>query len=173
MGGQEADDLERTDAGLVEVKPKPKRGLTSKAIDWLEWAFVKMMHDPKQPLHYLAGNFGPVDETPPLTDLPVQGHLPVSSSIFPSELFPNFMVCLLKWLFLTTKILIQSIYMFANERWFNLPVASRRPCFLCFLIFIFSPYQNMTCFRLFHNIKISHLSPSPLIFHFPTPSLRF
>ncbi|XP_042007666.1 carotenoid 9,10(9',10')-cleavage dioxygenase 1-like isoform X1 [Salvia splendens] len=76
MGAQESDDLERTGAGVVVVKPKPTKGLASKAIDWLEWAFVKMMHDSKQPLHYLAGNFGPVDETPPLTDLPVQGHLP-------------------------------------------------------------------------------------------------
>ncbi|KAL1535053.1 Dixin [Salvia divinorum] len=77
MGVQEETQvLERTHAGLVLVKPKPNKGLASKAIDWLEWAFVKMMHDPKQPLHYLSGNFGPVDETPPLTDLPVQGHLP-------------------------------------------------------------------------------------------------
>ncbi|XP_042009324.1 carotenoid 9,10(9',10')-cleavage dioxygenase 1-like isoform X1 [Salvia splendens] len=76
MGAQESDDLERTGAGVVVVKPKPSKGLASKAIDWLEWAFVKMMHDSKQPLHYLAGNFGPVDETPPLADLPVQGHLP-------------------------------------------------------------------------------------------------
>ncbi|KAK6119246.1 hypothetical protein DH2020_047009 [Rehmannia glutinosa] len=76
--GQKEEELERTDAGVVVVKPKPTKGLASKAIDWLEWAFVKMMHDPKQPLHYLSGNFAPVDETPPLTDLPVKGHLPVS-----------------------------------------------------------------------------------------------
>lgn len=59
------------------VAVKPNKGLTSTAIDWLEWAIVKLMHDSKQPLHYLAGNFGPVDETPPLADLPVHGHLPV------------------------------------------------------------------------------------------------
>lgn len=81
MGGHKEDEFERTDGGVVAVKPKPNKGLTSKAIDWLEWAFVKMMHDPKQPLHYLAGNFAPVDETPPLVDLPVQGNLPVSSAI--------------------------------------------------------------------------------------------
>lgn len=81
--GQKGDEFERNDADLVMVNPKPKKGLTAKAIDWLEWAFVKMMHDPKQPLHYLAGNFAPVDETPPLTDLPVTGHLPVSGfSVF-------------------------------------------------------------------------------------------
>lgn len=78
MGGQIGEEFERTDGGAVVVKPKPKKGLTSKAIDWLEWAFVKMMHDSKQPLHYLSGNFAPVDETPPLADLPIQGHLPVS-----------------------------------------------------------------------------------------------
>ncbi|KAK6162990.1 hypothetical protein DH2020_002831 [Rehmannia glutinosa] len=74
--GQKEEELERTDAGVVVVKPKPTKGLTSKAIDWLEWAFVKMMHDPKEPLYYLSGNFAPVDETPPFTDLPVKGHLP-------------------------------------------------------------------------------------------------
>ncbi|KAL0425622.1 UNVERIFIED_CONTAM: Carotenoid 9,10(9',10')-cleavage dioxygenase 1 [Sesamum radiatum] len=74
--GQREDELERTDGGVVVVKPKPKKGLASKAIDWLEWAFVKLMHDPNRPLHYLSGNFAPVDETPPLTDLPVKGHLP-------------------------------------------------------------------------------------------------
>ncbi|EYU27047.1 hypothetical protein MIMGU_mgv1a004951mg [Erythranthe guttata] len=77
MGQKEAES-ERIDGGggVVVVEPKPKKGLSSKAVDWLEWAFVKMMHDPKKPLHYLAGNFAPVDETPPLTDLPVIGHLP-------------------------------------------------------------------------------------------------
>ncbi|KAK4414463.1 Carotenoid 9,10(9',10')-cleavage dioxygenase [Sesamum alatum] len=74
--GQREDELERTAGGVVIVKPKPNKGLASKAIDWLEWAFVKLMHDPKRPLHYLSGNFAPVDETPPLTDLPVKGHLP-------------------------------------------------------------------------------------------------
>ncbi|XP_042061398.1 carotenoid 9,10(9',10')-cleavage dioxygenase-like [Salvia splendens] len=63
-------------AGVVAVKPNPQMGLTSKAIDWLEWAVVKLMHHSKQPLHYLAGNFGPVDETPPLADLPLHGLLP-------------------------------------------------------------------------------------------------
>lgn len=72
------DEVERTKGGVVVVQPKPNKGLTSKAIDWLERMFVKLMHDPTQPLHYLAGNFAPVDETPPLTDLVVKGHLPVS-----------------------------------------------------------------------------------------------
>ncbi|CAA0808904.1 Carotenoid 9-10(9-10)-cleavage dioxygenase 1 [Striga hermonthica] len=67
---------ERTSAGVVLVEPKPNKGLASKAVDWLEWAFVKIMHDPKAPLHYLSGNFAPVDETSPLADLPVIGHLP-------------------------------------------------------------------------------------------------
>ncbi|XP_011087733.1 carotenoid 9,10(9',10')-cleavage dioxygenase 1-like [Sesamum indicum] len=74
--GQKEAELERADGGVVVVKPKPKKGLASKVIDWLEWTFVKLMHDPKQPNHYLSGNFAPVDETPPLTDLPVKGHLP-------------------------------------------------------------------------------------------------
>ncbi|KAL2468947.1 Carotenoid 9 [Forsythia ovata] len=67
---------ERNDGGVVVVKPKPSKGLASKTVDWLEWVFVKLMHDPKKPLHYLSGNFAPVDETPPLQDLPVKGHLP-------------------------------------------------------------------------------------------------
>ncbi|CAA3012611.1 carotenoid cleavage dioxygenase 1 [Olea europaea subsp. europaea] len=73
--GLEGEDAQRTEDAVV-VKPNPSKGLTSKAIDWLEWLFVKMMHDSKQPLHYLSGNFAPADETPPLKDLPVIGHLP-------------------------------------------------------------------------------------------------
>lgn len=93
--GQKGDEFERNDDDLVVVNPKPKKGLASKAIDWLEWAFVKMMHDPKQPLHYLAGNFAPVDETPPLTDLPVTGHLPVSgfSSFYVSSVSDGLDCC--------------------------------------------------------------------------------
>lgn len=63
--------------GIVEVNPKPNKGFTSKAIDWLEKLIVKLMYDSTQPLHYLNGNFAPVpDETPPCKDLPVHGHLP-------------------------------------------------------------------------------------------------
>lgn len=72
---------ERTDGGVVVVKPNPRKGVASKALDWLEWALVKLLHDPKKPLHYLSGNFAPVDETPPLQDLPVVGHLPVSPNM--------------------------------------------------------------------------------------------
>ncbi|KAL3622516.1 Dixin [Castilleja foliolosa] len=72
------DDHEcgRASSDVVMVKPKPAKGLASKGIDWLECVLVKMMHDSKKPLHYLSGNFGPVDETPPISDLPVIGHLP-------------------------------------------------------------------------------------------------
>ncbi|GAB2289035.1 Dixin [Dionaea muscipula] len=63
--------------GIVVVNPKPSKGLTSKAIDFLEKLIVKLMHDSSQPQHYLSGNFAPVvDETPPLKDLPVKGQLP-------------------------------------------------------------------------------------------------
>ncbi|GLT84186.1 hypothetical protein SLE2022_024330 [Rubroshorea leprosula] len=61
--------------GMVEVNPQPQKGLTSKLIDWLEKLIVKLMYYP-QPLHYLSGNFAPVDETPPTTDLIVKGYLP-------------------------------------------------------------------------------------------------
>lgn len=64
-------------AGIVEVNPKPSKGLTSKAIDFLEYLIVKLMYDKSKPLHYLSGNFAPIrDETPPCKDLPVIGHLP-------------------------------------------------------------------------------------------------
>ncbi|KAJ4829993.1 Dixin [Turnera subulata] len=62
--------------GIAEVNPKPSKGLTSKLIDYLEKLIVKLMYDPNQPLHYLTGNFAPVDESPPVKDLPVKGHLP-------------------------------------------------------------------------------------------------
>ncbi|XP_060217295.1 carotenoid 9,10(9',10')-cleavage dioxygenase 1-like [Lycium barbarum] len=71
MGRKEDDD-----GGVVVVKPKPGKGLIAKAVDVLEWGIVKLMHDASKPLHYLQGNFAPTDETPPLNDLIVQGHLP-------------------------------------------------------------------------------------------------
>lgn len=62
---------------VVVVNPKPTKGLASKLLDWVEMVAVKLMHDSKQPLHYLSGNFAPVlEETPPCKDLPVKGHLP-------------------------------------------------------------------------------------------------
>ncbi|GMP62623.1 hypothetical protein CsSME_00024652 [Camellia sinensis var. sinensis] len=65
------------EGGVVVVKPKPNKGLTSTVIDWLEKLIVKLMYDTSQPHHYLAGNFGPVhDETPPCKDLTIQGYLP-------------------------------------------------------------------------------------------------
>lgn len=75
MGRKEEDGVERAE-GVVLVNPKPQKGLTAKAIDLLEWVIVKLMHDSSKPLHYLQGNFAPTDETPPLNDLVVQGHLP-------------------------------------------------------------------------------------------------
>ncbi|KAK6240214.1 hypothetical protein QUC31_005683 [Theobroma cacao] len=63
--------------GIVEVNPKPQKGLSSKLIDWLEKLIVKLMYDSSQPQHYLSGNFAPSpNETPPTKDLPVKGHLP-------------------------------------------------------------------------------------------------
>ncbi|XP_030474238.1 carotenoid 9,10(9',10')-cleavage dioxygenase 1 [Syzygium oleosum] len=63
--------------GIVEVNPKPKKGVTSKVVDYIEKLIVKLMYDSSRPHHYLSGNFAPVpDETPPVTDLPVLGHLP-------------------------------------------------------------------------------------------------
>ncbi|KVH97319.1 Carotenoid oxygenase [Cynara cardunculus var. scolymus] len=63
--------------GVVVVSPKPSKGFTSKAVDWLEKVIVKLMYDSSQPHHWLFGNFAPVqEETPPCKDLPVIGHLP-------------------------------------------------------------------------------------------------
>ncbi|XP_015062345.1 carotenoid 9,10(9',10')-cleavage dioxygenase 1-like [Solanum pennellii] len=76
MGRKEDDGVERIEGGVVVVKPKPRKGITAKAIDLLEWGIVKLVHDSSKPLHYLQGNFAPTDETPPLNDLVVQGHLP-------------------------------------------------------------------------------------------------
>lgn len=74
---------EEEEKGVVAVNPKPKKGLVSATVDLIERVIVYLMHDRKTPLHYLAGNFAPVrDETPPCTDLPVRGTLPVSR-------FPN------------------------------------------------------------------------------------
>jgi carotenoid cleavage dioxygenase-like enzyme len=62
---------------IVQVNPKPNKGLTSKVIDFVENLIVKFMYDSSLPHHYLSGNFAPVrEETPPITDLLVKGHLP-------------------------------------------------------------------------------------------------
>ncbi|XP_034703035.1 carotenoid 9,10(9',10')-cleavage dioxygenase 1-like [Vitis riparia] len=72
-----AEKEEQGGAGVVAVDPKPSKGFTSKAVDWLEKLIVKLMYDSSQPLHYLSGNFAPVrDETPPCKNLPVIGYLP-------------------------------------------------------------------------------------------------
>lgn len=60
------------------VDPKPRKGFTSKAVDWLEKVLMNVMYDSSQPHYWLFGNFAPVDETPPCKDLDVIGHLPVS-----------------------------------------------------------------------------------------------
>ncbi|KAF5752656.1 carotenoid cleavage dioxygenase 1 family protein [Tripterygium wilfordii] len=65
------------DGGVVLIDPKPQKGLTSRLIDFVESLIVKWMYDTSKPQHYLSGNFGPVsDETPPVANLPVKGHLP-------------------------------------------------------------------------------------------------
>ncbi|KAJ0260519.1 hypothetical protein HA466_0067120 [Hirschfeldia incana] len=63
---------------IVSVNPRPSKGLSSKLLDLVERVVVKLMHDASLPLHYLSGNFAPVqDETPPVKDLPVvHGFLP-------------------------------------------------------------------------------------------------
>ena len=77
--------------GVVDVKPKPSKGLTSKAVDWLEKLIVNLLYHPSAPQFFLAGNFTPIsDETPPFSDLPVTGHLPVSHHSFLSiSFFPD------------------------------------------------------------------------------------
>ncbi|KAK4798808.1 hypothetical protein SAY86_031134 [Trapa natans] len=66
---------------VVVVDPKSSKGPISYAIDFLEELMVKLMYDSDTAcsLYFLSGNFAPVPvETPPTTDLPVKGHLPVS-----------------------------------------------------------------------------------------------
>ncbi|CAL9004074.1 unnamed protein product [Prunus brigantina] len=64
-------------SGIVVPNPKPNKGFASKFVDLIENLIVKLMYDPSQPHHYLAGNFAPVlDETPPTNNLPVIGSLP-------------------------------------------------------------------------------------------------
>jgi hypothetical protein len=86
-------ESENKENGIVKVEPKPNNGFTSKAIDLLEKIIVKLFYDSSVPHHWLAGNFAPVqDETPPVKDLPVKGHLPVSS--IASFVFVNVVLCL-------------------------------------------------------------------------------
>lgn len=82
MGRKEENVVARIEGGVLVVDPKPQNGVAAKAIDWLEWAIIKLMNDSTKPLPFLHGNFEPTHETPPLKDLPVKGHLPVSSLQF-------------------------------------------------------------------------------------------
>lgn len=78
--------------GIVLVNPKPQRGLVAKAIDLLEETIVKFMYDSSRPLHYLSGNFAPVTyESPPTTNLPVSGRLPVA--YFINSVYIRFHIC--------------------------------------------------------------------------------
>ncbi|KAG5541577.1 hypothetical protein RHGRI_021419 [Rhododendron griersonianum] len=52
--GMKEDEERRLDGGVVVVNPKPNKGLTSKAVDWLEQLIVKLMYDSSQPHHYLS-----------------------------------------------------------------------------------------------------------------------
>lgn len=77
--GEEREELMRKESGgIVSVNPKPNKGFTSKAIDWIEKLIVNFLYDSSLPHHWLSGNFAPVPETPPSSHLPVSGHLPVS-----------------------------------------------------------------------------------------------
>uniref|UniRef100_A0A0C9QLD5 carotenoid 9,10-dioxygenase n=1 Tax=Wollemia nobilis TaxID=56998 RepID=A0A0C9QLD5_9CONI len=58
------------------VKPRPKGGLVSWVIDCVEKLVVRSMYDSSKPLHFLQGNFAPVEECDPKPYLPVDGHLP-------------------------------------------------------------------------------------------------
>ncbi|KAL9231242.1 hypothetical protein vseg_006494 [Gypsophila vaccaria] len=75
MGGVEQKKQQH---GIVEVKPRAGKGLSSKAIDLLERIVVKLMYgSPSEPHFWMSGNFAPVPaETPPALHLPVRGHLP-------------------------------------------------------------------------------------------------
>lgn len=75
---EEAADGKRSRRSVVSVQPKPKEGLISSAVNFIERVIVYLMYDSSKPLHYLAGNFAPVrDETPPSVALSVHGSLPV------------------------------------------------------------------------------------------------
>ncbi|KAF3617857.1 Carotenoid 9,10(9',10')-cleavage dioxygenase 1 [Capsicum annuum] len=76
MGRKEENGVGRIEGGVVVVDPKPQNGVFAKAIDWLEWGIIKLMNDSTKPIQYLQGNYAPTDETPPVNDLPVKGHLP-------------------------------------------------------------------------------------------------
>ena len=85
---------------IVEANQKPNKGLTSKVIDFVENLIVKFMYDSSLPHHYLSGNFAPVrEETPPITDLLVKGHLLVRTII---QFFYWFLITLLKILIILT-----------------------------------------------------------------------
>ena len=66
----------------VEPEPKPRKGVGSKVIDFVEKVMVKKFmynYDSSiNPNHYLSHNFAPVlYETPPTNHLFVKGYLPV------------------------------------------------------------------------------------------------
>ncbi|KAK1259277.1 Carotenoid 9,10(9',10')-cleavage dioxygenase [Acorus gramineus] len=75
MGVEKEEEVTR--GGIRTVEPRPRKGVSSRIVDWLEKAVVYLTYDKSKPQHYLSGNFAPVaDETPPCTDLIVRGSLP-------------------------------------------------------------------------------------------------
>jgi hypothetical protein len=83
----ETMEAEKKSHSIVTVEPRPKKGATAWFVDLIEKALVWMMHDKSNPLHYLSGNFAPVEkETPPCADLPVKGSLPVTLSLSLSQI---------------------------------------------------------------------------------------
>ncbi|KAJ3673009.1 hypothetical protein LUZ60_006383 [Juncus effusus] len=72
----EVETKKKNENGVVTVEPKPSKGVSSWLVDLVEKTLVWMMHDKSKPLHFLSGNYAPVEETPPCADLPVRGVLP-------------------------------------------------------------------------------------------------
>lgn len=68
--------------GIVKVDPKPNKGWMATMVDMVEKVLVRFMFDPTISNHFLTGPFAPVkDETPPSSQLPVIGFLPVYCSL--------------------------------------------------------------------------------------------
>ena len=87
MGAEEANGL------VVVPEPRPRKGLTSWALDLLESVAVRLGHDKAKPLHWALAirQLCPiVNETPPAPDLPVRGHLPVLTMLPPPFPLPIF-----------------------------------------------------------------------------------
>ncbi|KAG5627480.1 hypothetical protein H5410_012698 [Solanum commersonii] len=72
MGMKEENAVARTEGGVVVVDPKPQNGVAAKAIDWVEWAIIKLMNNSTKPLPFFRAILHLLMKLPHLNTFPLK-----------------------------------------------------------------------------------------------------